>query len=212
MIIGIIYKLFLFFPVLKSFILGRKYFFSTQNYLFVYLLITCINEWVSFIRNCINSNVKVGLQYNLYFIFCILFFSFYFNRNFANIIKKISSISTIISVGFLIIYTNFFDEDFDKNIGIAVTLFYIINSLLWFYQKISFFDEHKITDDPVFWISVALLMWSCFFIFRVTPMFFFAKHDNEFLQFLKIGQNVINIGMYSMFYISLIKYEKKLNR
>ena len=211
MIIGIIYKLFLFFPVFKSFILGRKYFFSTQNYLFVYLLITCINEWVSFIRNCINPNVKVGLQYNLYFIFSILFFSFYSNKNFTNTLKKISSVSTILSVGFVIIYTNFSGEDFDKNIGITVTLFYILNSLLWFYQKISFFDEHKITDDPAFWVFTALLMWSCFFIFRVTPMFFFAKTDNEFLKFLKIGQNIINILMYFMFYISLRKYEKILN-
>lgn len=79
---------------------------------------------------------------------------------------------------------------------------------MWFYQKISFFDEHKIIDDPGFWISAALLMWSCFFLFRVTPMFYFAKKDNEFLEFLKIGQNIINIGMYSMFYISLLKYEK----
>jgi hypothetical protein len=74
----------------------------------------------------------------------------------------------------------------------------------------SFFDENKITDDPAFWISTALLMWSCFFIFRVTPMFFFAENDYEFLQFLKAGQNVINIFMYAMFYFSLMKYEKKL--
>lgn len=208
MIIGIIYKIVLFLTLFKSFILGRKYFFSTQNYLFVYLLITCINEWVSFIRNCIDPHVKVGLQYNLYFIFCILFFFFYFIKNFTNSTKKISFISSILSLGFVIIKTNFSGENFDKNIGIAVTLFYITNSLLWFYQKISFFDEHKITDDPSFWISTSLLMWSCFFLFRVTPMFYFAKEDKEFLEFLKVGQNIINIVMYIMFYISLKKYEK----
>lgn len=65
-------------------------------------------------------------------------------------------------------------------------------------------------SDPIFWISTALLMWSCFFLFRVTPMFYFAKEDNEFLQFLRVGQNIINIGMYIMFYVALMKYEKKL--
>lgn len=211
MIIGIIYKLFLFLAVVKSYILGKKYSFSAQNYLSYYLLVTLINEWVSFIRNLIDPDVKVGLQYNLYFIFCLVFFSFYFKKSFKNVMKKISFISTIVSIMFVAVCTNFSDEDFDKKIGITVTLFYIVNSLLWFYQKISFFDEHKITDDPAFWVFTALLMWSCFFIFRVTPMFFFAKTDNEFLKFLKIGQNIINILMYFMFYISLRKYEKILN-
>lgn len=210
MIIGIIYKLILLFPFIKSYVLGRKYSFSTQNYLFFYLLITLSNEWLSFTRNLIDSDVKVGLQYNLYFIFCILFFEFFFIRSLFNLTKKISYVLASISLVYISFSTNFLGEDFDKKIGIVITLYYILNSLLWFYQKISFFDEHKITDDPTFWIATALLMWSCFFLFRVTPMFYFAKEDNEFLRFLKEGQNIINIVMYIMFYISLIKYEKKL--
>lgn len=212
MIIGIIYKIVLLLILIKSFILGRKFSFSTQNCLFIYLLITAANEWISFIRNLINPDVKVGLQYNFYFIFCIIFFYFFYSKIFTNDLKKISLTIITFSLAYIFFLTNFLAEEFDKKIGITITIFYITNSLLWFYHKISFFDEHEITDDPAFWISVALLMWSCFFIFRVTPMFFFAKHDNEFLQFLKIGQNVINIGMYIMFYISLIKYKKKLIR
>jgi len=212
MTIGIIYKIVLLFPLIKSFILGRKFSFSAQNYLFIYLLITVVNEWTSFTRNLINPDVKVGLQYNFYFIFCVIFFSFFYYKILTNVLKKINLILMILSLAYIFFLTNFLGEEFDKKIGITITIFYITNSLLWFYQKISFFDEHKITDDPVFWISVALLMWSCFFIFRVTPMFFFAEHDNEFLQFLKIGQNIINIGMYSMFFISLIKSEKRLNQ
>lgn len=210
MLTGIIYKIVLFFPLIKSFYLGRKYSFSAQNYIFIYLLITFSNECTAFIRDQINSDVKVGLQYNLYFIFCVVFFYFFYSLVFKNVLQKISLLSLILSLGYIFLFTNFFGNDFDKRIGILITLFYIINSILWFYQKISFFDEHKITDDPVFWISTSLLMWSCFFIFRVTPMFFFAKNDNEFLNFLKIGQNIINIGMYIMFYISLIKYEKQM--
>jgi len=208
MVIGIVYKIVLLITILKSFILGRKYSFSAQNYLFIYLLITFINECVSFIRNIINPNVKVGLQYNLYFIFCILFFSFYFLKLFSGTAKRILLVTAISSLGYILIQTNFSGEDFDHKIGITITLFYIAISLLWFYYKISFFNERKITDDPTFWISTALLMWSCFFLFRVTPMFYFAKEDREFLNFLKLGQNFINMGMYVMFYISLIKYKK----
>ncbi|WP_142725344.1 hypothetical protein [Chryseobacterium sp. ON_d1] len=211
MLIGIIYKIVLLFPLIKSFNLGRKSSFSAQNYIFIYLLLTFINEWFSFIRDQLNPDVKVGFQYHLYFIFCIVFFHFFYSFRFKYSLKQISTLVTLLSFSYILFFTNFLGRDFDKKVGITVTLFYIIISLLWYYQKISFFDKYKITDDPAFWISTALLMWSCFFIFRVTPMFFFAKNDNEFLQFLKIGQNIINIIMYSMFYLSLIKYEKQIN-
>ncbi len=208
MIIGIIYKIILLFLLIQSYNLGRKSSFSAQNFLFIYLCITFVNESVSFIRNLINPEVRVGLQYNLYFIFCILFFSFFFRKSNQKFFKNLSSLSAIIAIVYIVFFTHFLSVDFDKNIGITLLAFYIVNSLVWFYQKISFFDKNRITDDPVFWISTALLMWSCFFLFRVTPMFYFAKEDEEFLQFLKIGQNIINIGMYSMFCISLKKFEK----
>ncbi|SEM55557.1 hypothetical protein SAMN05421856_104157 [Chryseobacterium taichungense] len=207
MLIGIVYKTVLFLTLIQSYISGRKYSFSAQNYLFLYLLITFTNECISFVRNIINPNVKVGLQYNVYFVFCILFFTFYFFKLFSKIIKKVLIVISIFSLGYIFSTTNFLSQDFDHKIGITVTLFYIVISLLWFYHKITFFDERKISDDPAFWISTALMMWSCFFLFRVTPMFYFAKEDEEFLKFLKLGQNIINIGMYIMFYISLLKYK-----
>ena len=42
-------------------------------------------------------------------------------------------------------------------------------------------------------------------------MFYFAKEDEEFLNFLRDGQNIINMIMYAMFYISLLKYENLNN-
>lgn len=209
MIIGIIYKIILFFPLIKSLILGRRHAFYIQNYLVIYLLVTTINEWVSFVRDLYNPDVKVGLQYNIYFIFCILFFFLFYRNILLNKLKIISFIISISSLLYIIIFTHFLTEDFDKKIGIIAALFYIVNSLIWFYQKISLFDNQKITDDPNFWISTAILMWSCFFIFRVTPMFFLDKNDNDFLQVLKTIQNLINIIMYGLFFIALVKYNKK---
>lgn len=208
MVIGLVYKIVLLLIIIKAYILGRRYSFSAQNYLFLYLFITFFNESVSFIINIIDPNLKVGLQYNLYFIFCILYFSIYFFKLFSGILKILLVMTALGSLAYIFMNTNFSGDEFDNKIGITITLFYIMISLLWFYHKISFFDQRKITDDPVFWVSTALLMWSCFFLFRVTPMFYFAKEDKEFLEFLKAGQNFINIGMYAMFYISLIQYKK----
>jgi hypothetical protein len=208
MIIGIVYKIVLLFVVIKSYILSRKLSFSAQNYLFIYLFISFFTDSISFLLFLLYPESKNGIIYNLYDIFSILFFLFYFSKVLKSYFKSLSFFTGSISILYILFFTDFFALDFDKNIGITLLSFYIINSLLWFYQKMSFFDEHKIMDDPAFWISVALLMWSCFFLFRVTPMFYFAKEDNEFLQFLKKGQNIINIGMYIMFYISLIKYKK----
>lgn len=208
MFIGVVYKIVLLSTLIKSYILGRKYSFSAQDYLFIYFIVTFVNECISFIRNIIDPDVKVGLQYNLYFIFCILYFSMFFLKLFSGISKMLLVMATLGALAYIFISTNFSGEKFDNKIGITITLFYITISLLWFYYKILFFDKRKITDDPAFWISTALLMWSCFFLFRVTPMFYFAKEDKDFLEFLKVGQNFINIGMYMMFYISLIQYKK----
>lgn len=210
MIIGIAYKIVLLLVTMKSYILSRKVSLPAQNYLFIYLLISFLVEMTSFLMYIIHPQSKNGLLYNLYNVFSVSFFCFYFSQVLKYRLKKITFLTTIISLLYILLLTHFLDFDFDKNIGITLLLFYIINSLLWFYQKIFFFDEYKITDDPTFWISTALLMWSCFFLFRVTPMFYFAKEDDEFLQFLRTGQNIINIVMYIMFYIALTKYEKKL--
>ncbi|WP_332453937.1 hypothetical protein [Chryseobacterium aquaticum] len=208
MIIGIIYKFVLLLVTIKSYNLSRKLTFSTQNYLLIYLSVSLFIEVISFSLYVISPNSKNGLLYNLYNIFSISFFYLYFSKILKYNFKKLSFLITIISTLYILFFTSFLSIDFGKNIGITLLLFYLANSLLWFYQKISFFDDHKITDDPAFWISTGLLMWSCFFLFRVTPMFYFAKEDKEFLEFLKVGQNIINIVMYIMFYISLKKYEK----
>lgn len=211
MILGIVYKMILLAVTIKSFILGRKFNLSAQNYLLIYLCTTLIVELISFSSYILNPDLKNGLLYNLYNIFSFLFFYNYFRKILNGNVKKISFIITATAIIYVFFFTRFTDYDFDKKIGITLLSFYIIHSLLWFYQKIIFFNEYRITDDPAFWISTALLMWSCFFVFRVTPMFYFAKEDKEFLDFLRDGQNIINIIMYTMFYISLLKYEKLNN-
>jgi hypothetical protein len=93
-------------------------------------------------------------------------------------------------------------------------LFYIFNAILWFYQKLKLPVEGKITNDPNFWIATALLFWSTYIIFRFTPMYLFEKEDLFFLGILRKISSVVNLVMYLLFYVALVKYEaivKKVN-
>lgn len=208
MIIGILYKIILILVTIKAYILGRKQGFAAQNFIFLYLIISTVNDLSSFVRDLINSNVNVGLQYNFYFIFMIIFFRFYYSNIFIKKIKKNSLAVFIIVLIYISCFTKFLGEDFDSKLGIVGALFFIINTLLWFYQKLNSYDDEKITEDPHFWISSGLLLWSVFFIFRVAPMYLFNDIDKGFLQVLKIVLNIINIIMYSLFYVALTKFEK----
>lgn len=98
---------------------------------------------------------------------------------------------------------------FDEKLAVAVMIFLIIHSILWFYNKIIRIDGDEIYNDPTFWISSALLIWSSFAIFRCIPMYYFFYNDKEFSEMIKSNFDVINILMYTLFYIALIKYGRK---
>ncbi|WP_143736260.1 hypothetical protein [Moheibacter sediminis] len=122
--------------------------------------------------------------------------------------KIISTYTFVFTVSYLVIFTKVSGFIFDYRIVIAATLFSILNTLLWFYQKINSNDTQKITEDPSFWISTGLLLWSVFSIFRIVPMFLLSNIDEEFHEFLRMVMYIVNIIMYGMFYIALLKYEK----
>lgn len=209
-IIEIIYYLILLFLAIKSILLIVKYGFIARNFLSIYIVFTAALELYSYVKLLIDENSSTGMIYNFYCIFSIFLFYIYFIKIFQKVQKFIFQFIFASIIIYYFLLTKFYLSQFDISIGILISLYYISISLLWFYQKIITFDESKITDDPVFWVSTALLLWSCFFIFRVTPMFFLDAHDKAFLEFLRTTQNIVNILMYLMFYISLIKYERKL--
>ncbi|KQT22856.1 hypothetical protein ASG22_13985 [Chryseobacterium sp. Leaf405] len=210
-IIEVIYYLLLLFLAIRSIISIRYNGFIAKNFLNVYIIITAGLELYSYVL-LISKQSPKGILYNFYCLLSILLFYFFYRIYFKRIYLKLFNLIFFSVLFFYLCCTNFYKSDFDVSIGILISLYYIGVSLLWFYYKINSFDEYEITSDPYFWISTGLLMWSCFFLFRVIPMFYFAKVDNEFLEFLHLGQNIINICMYSMFYLALIKYERKLHR
>lgn len=195
---------------LKSFFLLLKSGFKAQDFLCIYIITTCVLEIYCFVVFYLKSNVNIGIYYNIYCFFCMIFFHFYFTNNIKKKISILFNGGFILAVIFYLFFTKFYSKEFDIKIGILISLYYIFNSLLWFYYKISHLNEEnkKITDYSSFWISAGLLIWSCFFIFRSIPMFFLKENDIEFLQVLKNILNVVNILMYIMFYFAILKTQK----
>lgn len=193
-------------------VLARKFTLSSQNFLFVYLVITFLVEIFSWIILLLGK--EWSFQYTLYCIFCILFFWLYYSRQFnRNLKKKLNLLSAILVISILVL-PNFLGETLNLKLISALPFFYIIYSMLWFYQKIAFPSKYKITDDPNFWISSGLLFWSCFFIFREIPRDYFNKTDKDFLNLLWEFLYVISSIMYILFFKGLMKYEtiaKKYN-
>lgn len=199
--------------MIKSFILGEKNGFSTQNNLFFYLFVTVLVEGYSFVVDKIDESILIGLQYNLYLMFVIVFFYFFYSKSFySKIPKALSKISLLICQLFIIFFTKFLGLDFDEKIAIAAMLFLIVHSIIWYCNKLFSVDDDKIFNDPNFWISSGLLLWSCFGIFRCLPMYYFYNHDKEFSNFIKSNFDVVNIILYLLIFISLFKYEYNFKR
>lgn len=202
-----VYEIILLITLLKSIVLAGKFNLPSQNFLFIYLFITFLVELFSWIILLIDKNSKWSFQYNLYCVFCILFFWFYYSIQFHKNLKKITNLFSFILVIYILVSTNFLFENLDSKLVIALPIFYILNTMLWFYQKIALPSEAKITDDPNFWISSALLLWGCFFIFRVIPRYLFDSTDHGFLILLRELVYIVNSIMYLLFFKGLMKYE-----
>lgn len=179
--------------------------FSARRFLDVYIILTAILELCGYYFIIRNIMGQTGLVYNFYCLFSMIMFYLLYRKGSAVANHKVLDAALVSALFFYFFRTEFYGTDFDTSIGIVISLYYISIALSWFYYKIKTFSPYKITDDPFFWVSTALLLWSCFFIFRVVPMFFFSIYDREFLGQLHVAQNAVNIVMYLLIFISLKK-------
>lgn len=206
-VLQIVYISCLSITTLKAIVLGWKYTFPAQNYLGIYLIGTLSLEVFGEIKAYLKQ-FDFAVYYNVYAIFCILFFGIYFSKIYIGNFKRIGLFVSFILLSYCFIFIDILSTKFLPQLGILVALFYIFNSILWFYQKLQIPVEGKITDDQNFWISTALLFWSTYIIFRFTPMYLFEKEDLFFLEILRKISSVVNFIMYALFYYALIKYER----
>ncbi|MEO7976640.1 hypothetical protein [Flavobacterium sp.] len=198
----------------KAIVLGFKYSLKAQNFLVIYLVITLGLEIFGITKTHLKQ-FDFAVYFNVYAIICILFFGIYFSRIYIGIFKRIGIFASLILLLYLLFFVDFLSQQFLPQLGILVALFYIFSAILWFFQKLKLPVQGKITNDPNFWISTALLFWSTYIIFRFTPMYLFEKEDQFFLSILRKIGSVVNLIMYALFYYALMKYEtiaKNLNK
>lgn len=178
----LIYLLVLFLVAFFSILLLSKRGGKQQDFLYVYLGVSFSLECLMFLlQEILNDNSEFGIFYNIYIVFCSLFFLKYFNR--AQKREFVRS-NTLIFLLFLILYSIFFlksCKEVNQTIGISFALVYIIYSLIWLYGKLKYPDSESITSDPKFWIACALLFWGVFFLLRIIPRYLFDKIDNQVL-------------------------------
>lgn len=207
--IQIIYLIILFLVATYSIFLcknGKK----QQEFLCIYMSITFCLEFLMFIFQIFfKSSADFGFLYNLYILFCAIFFLMYFNKKQGRSLKRINNIVFLV---FSLIYVFFIiknHREISQVIGISFALIYIIYSLIWFYSKIKDPNLNSIANDPKFWVSCGLLFWGVFFILRIIPRYLFNEVDREILIVSQSFFFVINIFFYVSFFISLLKYKKR---
>lgn len=209
----LVYNTVLIILTIWAFILGWKKGFSKQHYLFYYLFITFIVDFILQTKIVLNNLPTFnGTYYKYYSIFCINFFAFFYSFVFKKKRRIILLIITLlINVG--LIYTvDFVSSTFESQLSISLPVFYILLSLMWFQLKLTQNIEEKIADDAYFWISSGLLIWSGFFLFRIIPAKYLFENDFEFNRLLKSINYITGTIMYLMFFAALLKFRKKEKR
>ncbi len=197
-----IYYIVFFITVLRSSIILRKNRFFSQNNLFVFLL---INFCVDFSSEIDLIELK-AIQYNYLNIFNITFFIFFYYTQIRNkLLVVLISVSTVICLYFTSHY--FYLDKYNLSLGILYCLANISYSLYWIKDKLNNVTDVKIIDEPFFWISISLLFWSCFFMFRIIPMYLLDEEDKHFLKLLKDILLLVNTFIYILFYIGISKYK-----
>lgn len=189
-ILYIIYLLIVFFCLIFS------YKNIKQDSLWVYFSVVFIVEINSFLDLFKNTNSI----YTIANIFYICFFSYYFFKENS---KKIFLILGILGVFSQIYFLFSSDKSYPVEIGIIVSIIYIFISLVWFYLQIKSPQNFAIHKIRLFWVSLSLLLWAVFFIFRIIPMYWFAINDIMFLKQLTVAYKIVTILSYLLFLRSL---------
>lgn len=197
-----IYYIVFFITVVKSIMILRKNTFFSQNHFFVFLVVNFLIDFFSEI-NIITSK---AIQYNYLNVFNILFFVFFYFKQIKSIFLMVL---TLFSILICIYFTSqfFYVDRYNLSLAIIYCVSNIFYVLYWINLKLNNISEIRIIDEPLFWISISLLIWSCFFLFRIIPMYLLDTEDKQFLKLLKNVLLIVNIIVYALFYVGLTKYK-----
>jgi len=204
-----VYYLVLFFSFCYALIFGIQKGLKRQNYIFVYLLITFLVDFVLQIKIILyNLSSFNGAYYKAYAIFCIIFFCWFYYYSLSVKQRRFLLATTAFAVFYSLYIIDFRNNVVEPGLGIILSFHYIFISLNWFYYKIQKAEEKKLVDYPYFWISSGLLIWGGFFLFRIIPAKYFFENDPEFNYILKTINFIISTIMYCLFSMAIFKFRQ----
>lgn len=177
-------------------LLNRK---SDDSKIYLYFLAVVIVESVTK-----SFDIKTNIAYTIGTFIYIIYFSFYYSKKLPDRKKMISALGLFFcAVGLYLIIAS--HEVFPVGLGICIALFYIMLSIIWFYDETKNPDLVFIAEKQAFWVSGALLLWSIVFLFRVMPMYWLEQNDIEFLMILHTIFKVTVLMMYALFLVAITR-------
>ncbi len=205
-----IYFSLLFLCVVYSSFLSIKYGLKKTNYIFIYFFAILLVELSIKIIYQFNSTIQLDWLYNYLCIFSVFYFGLFYWEIVPKKYKRKVAFITILFILIIAFFTKFYAPHFSNKLAVVVSFYFIILTIFWFYIKLNSVSLEPILLDPAFWINCALLFWSIFFVFRITPRYFFEESDQNFLNVLKTIFLVVVLIEYTLFFISLLTYNKVL--
>lgn len=191
-----------------------------QDFIYYFLLVMCLvasfyNEKAR--HNCFWLYFLLVLFYEILFYFRVIGVEIYatspivYSLFFINVylkelynekrfIRYISN-AVLLIVG-VVLYPS--SKGYSINLGIMMSFIFILCGLIWLFNQFKNNSQIPIISKQFFWVSVSLLLWAVFFLFRVTPMYLFEKSDDEFLAVLNRIFQLVTITSYIIFFKGLL--------
>jgi hypothetical protein len=179
----------------------------------IYIIGVLVIELTYYSSIYVNPKLNISFIYNFYYLLSLSYFYYFFTYNLKDtIIKTIYSFLFLFCLTLnIVFFYSYGILNFQYRYIIVLALFNIAYSLIWLLNQINNPDKYAIQRKMEFWFCCGLLLWSCFAIFRLIPMYLFQKKDPYFSYVLKNIFIIINIITY-LLYLKGIQCQKDLKK
>jgi hypothetical protein len=156
--------------------------------LLIFFTLNYINDVIIKYANCLGwklpapiSNLIIFGYFSLTFVFTSRFFlQQYFNQNIVKFIKY-----ECLAVFFLIVVSLLLFPDISNRhnqLMIDLVCIHLIILVLFYYYDLTLRDTIiDLLRYPNFWISLGILVWATFFVFRIGVMYYLDQVDRKYL-------------------------------
>lgn len=171
----------------------------TNSKLYIYFIIVCILETLPFF-----SADHYHRFYSFGSLFYMVFFTYYFSQQLTDQKNTVYALGLFSFYSSLIVIFNS-EQTYPIVLAIIFCTFFILLSFLYFFVQLKSRSQIYIFQKEGFWVSVAILFWSVFFLFRIIPMPWLAENDVGFLLFINTVFKVATVVNYVFFVIAVTR-------